>query len=227
MSLQPYGFNPITPGTLDEHGKEIRLEDLDPAEQERVIRRSEAIKKLLDSAEKPKYKLELFFTGPYTKTAPVTGVVSFWATGAALSGEGDVKLYICPQKHFKLGTCDALVTDSGSFTDGRFVCPACGSVWNSEAVIGEYIHKLPLERWPEVVQRHFVRLGMSAHIVRKIDQTGLINPTLREKEKYQRGDLLNKSRRARRKSVYRMQDIIRDASTGKSLLQLFKEFIAS
>lgn len=215
----------LTPATLDEHADSVDLESLPAEERERVVRRSEALKALLTAPPPPKYKIEVYFSGRYTRTAPIVGVLSIWASGAALSGEGDVKLYMCPQRALGLGLCNALVSDASTAADASFLCPACHTRWHAREVIGELVYRMDLYKWPEVLQQVFVRLGMDASVILKIDEVGMRGEYMKEQEKYRAGELLQNSRRQRKKRVYTKEAILRDANGGKSFLELFRGFL--
>lgn len=181
---------------------------------------------ILGRERQARYKIEVFFQGVYSRNAPAIGVVSFWAMGAALSGDGDVKLYQCPGRYHQRNNCAAMMNDVSN--DPRFfACPMCGTEWKHSEVIGELLFRLPLQRWAEVLQTYFVRLNMDADIVRKIDEQGIIKPTMQEREKHRKGELTDMSRLKRRKLRYPLANIIKDVNSGSTLVDRFYAFLRS
>lgn len=213
--------------------REVRIEDVDKKTQElsreemhNLEKRRQAFDKLLEENKKAKYKIEVMFRHTRRSTGLIDGMLSIWESGTKLSGEGDSKVYFCPQRSLKKGECEAILPDvSNGF--GHLVCPSCGSRWNEDQVFGEIFFKLPYEKWAEVLVRYYARTGHNADVYLKYPKHDVRKIAANEQAKQLGGEQYNKLRTEKVLYIYRLERIIKDTSAGSTLYDRFKALLTA
>lgn len=183
-----------------------------------------ALDKLLATEKKAKYKIELLFGKARSTARPTPGALSFWESGTKFHGGGDAKIYLCPGKALGKSTCEGFIPDS-STGYGHLVCPACGTVWQGQQVIGEIFANLPMKKWAEVILKYYVRLGLNCDIYLKYARTDIRAAAMAEQLKDLRGEKVNLVRSKRAMAIYPLRNILKDSSAGADLLGRFEAFL--
>lgn len=183
---------------------------------------------------KAKYKLEVYFPHERLRNAHYPGLISMWSNGGFAHGGGDHNIYLCTEKVEKdngqTGSC-ANVVDIRFFTkdeDGNpiAICQACKSAVDVEDLCGQIFARLTTENWAKLILKVFQRLELDADInITLVDGKLRDNTTSELEVKYQKGDLINKSRNDRVHIQYPLKHIIRDTSNGSDLYGRIKAFL--
>lgn len=198
-------------------------------EQAEVQKRYTALQKLLaDPTARAKYKLEIAFGKARSDSRPTPGMLSFWENGSKLHGGGDAKLYLCPSRHLKRGTCQAPIPDMAN-QDGTLVCPACGVTWQGDQVIGELLFNLPMKKWAQVLYTYFCVFEQSCDLYLKHAPDDIRSVALAQsKHQTWRGSkMLDRSRVTRARVIYRLSAIIEDTANGASPERRFFMFLTA
>lgn len=193
---------------------------LSAQEQEIIQQRMKTLDELTkDPKIRGKYKIEILFGRERSSAKPSVGALSFWESGAKFHGGGDCKVYVCPQRRLNRGHCEAIIPDYANTGAGYLICPACGSRWKDEEVIGEVMGRHTDQDWAKLILKYFLLMDMHADIRIKHPPTDIRSVALVEQEKNKGGELLGKARssRTRATSIYPLYNIIRDTSHGASL----------
>jgi hypothetical protein len=202
---------------------------LTPEEAEKYEKQVLALKKLLeDKSVVAKYKLEILFGKGRSTSEPTHGVMSFWHSGARFHGGGDDKLYICPGASLQRSNCHALMQDSYNVTEG-IVCPACGTIWKHEEVIGELFFNLPMRKWATAVYRYFRLLEYNCDIYLKFapDDIRTVALAQADKQTFRGSCRLENVRAKRARAIYPLRNIIKDTSAGADLLSRIYSFLTA
>ncbi len=196
------------------------------------VKKAAALKKLLDDDEKAraKYKLEVHF-GKARRVhgvAPTPGSLSFWANGAKFHGGGDEKLYLCHGKSLQRSTSTALIHDAYNSGAGA-VCPACGTIWRQDDLIGELMFNLPMRKWADVLYTYYRLCEYNCDIYLKFAPSDIRSTALAQAQKatWAGTQALDNSRARRAKSLYPLRNIIKDISSGADLLGRFYAFLVA
>ena len=213
--------------------REVKWEDVDKKTQElsreelhNLEKKREAFDKLLEENKKAKYKIEVMFRHSRRSTGLIDGILSIWESGTKLSGEGDAKVYFCPSKTLRKGTCEAILPDvSNGF--GHLVCPNCGMRWKDDEVFGEVFFKLPYEKWAEVLVTYYARTGHNSDIYLKYPKHDVRVIASKEQEKQLGGEQYAKLRSEKVLYIYRLDRIIKDTSSGSTLYDRFKALLTA
>lgn len=199
--------------------------ELPPEELEAIRLRMLEMDKLFATAQKAKYKIELFLGKARMNTRPTPGIMSFWESGSKLHGGGDAKIYFCPGKMRGKNECTAPIPDEANGS-GYLFCVACGTRWEGADVIGEHQGNLPMKKWAEVILVYFRRLEHNCDIYLKYAPDDIRTHALQETGiKSSVG--LYKARAARAKAIYPLSHIIKDTSGGADLLGRFHAFLVA
>jgi hypothetical protein len=202
---------------------------LSDVEQEVVQKRFAELQKLLaDNNSRAKYKLELAFGKARSDRHATPGMLSFWENGSKLHGGGDAKLYLCPSRYLKVGTCQAVIPDLAN-QEGTLVCPTCGQFWKGEQVIGELLFNLPMHKWAEVLYNYFCLFEQSCDLYLKHAPDDIRSVALAQsKHQTWRGSkMLNRSRVTRARVIYRLSAIIADTANGSDPRRRFFMFLTA
>ena len=209
--------------------QEDTIKPLSAEEQAAVEQYVKTLGKMLESeGQKALYRLEVFFHSVRSTWKPTFGIVSFWAAGARLSGEGDAKLYLCPGERLGKSNCEAIIPEAG-MSDGKIFCPTCNMVWTQEQVIGEIMYRLTMQNWAHVLLRHYRTLGSNADITLKFSPDELRKATTSEQEKFKGGELMDSVRikRIRQGAVYPLRNIIKDTTAGADMYSRVLAFLTA
>lgn len=222
--------------------------ELTDEDREGIKQRMMAVDKLFAEQGQGKYKIELMFglsRAGASRHQPLPGVVQFLESGGKTHGGGDVKLYMCPGKAFKMqgiDLCHAKVFEENGLpvphsSDceaplpfsrngyGLLYCHSCKQLWAAEQVVGEIAYCLPMRKWAEVIYKHFRMLEMNADVVIKFTYDDIRAATLMEQAKQLKGDKLIPLRQNRPTGIYRLSAILKDVNAGADLLKRFYAFI--
>ncbi len=198
-------------------------------EQERFLKQASAMaQQLADTSVKAKYKLEIMFAKSRSSQRPTPGMLSFWASGAKLHGGGDDKLYLCPGRTLKVSGCTAVLQANYNNSRG-IICPACGSLWKHEDVIGELMFNLPMRKWAEVLYQYYRLFEYNADIYLKYAKDDIRTVSLAQKDKatWKGSQQLDAVREKRARQVYPLRNIIKDTSAGADLLSRLYAFLVA
>ena len=209
--------------------KEDEIQPLSEEEQDAVEKYVKTLAYLLEKeGQKALYRVEVFFGTSRSTWKPTFGIVSFWAAGARLSGEGDAKLYLCPGERLGKSACENIIPEAGMM-HGKIFCPSCNQVWTQEEVIGEVMYRLTMQNWTHVVLGHFRKLGCNADITLKFSPHELRRATEKEQEKDFRGDLMDAVRikRIQQGAIYPLRNIIKDTTAGADLYNRIHTFLTA
>ncbi len=211
--------------------REVKWEDLDEKtkslsheELHELKKKQAAFDQLLEQTKTAKYKIEVMFRSVRRSTGLIDGLLSIWESGTKLNGEGDAKVYFCPSKELKVGTCEAIIPDTSNGF-GHLVCPACGGRWKESEVWGEAFFKLPTEKWAEVLVRYYARAGHNADIYLKYPRHDVRKIAMKEQERQLGGEQYAKLRSEKVLYIYRLERIIKDTSAGAALYDRFKALL--
>ena len=214
----------------------------DMMELEKEVRLAEEVETKLNdligealSDGKAKYKLEVFFPNSRRRQESYPGFISFWSNGGFAHGGGDHNIYLCTEKIEKpdgsIGAC-ASVIDIRFFTKDEeghpiAICQACKRVIDPEELCGQVFARLTTQNWTRLILKVFQRLEHDADINITLGDGNLRKATEKElKVKYQRGDLINRSRKERQHIQYPLKNIIRDTANGSDLYGRIKAFLS-
>jgi len=220
----------------EQHEGAIRYDDvrdgeiiLTNEEAERFAKQATVLAKLLaDKEVKAKFKIEILFGKQRSTSNPTPGVMSFWGSGAKLHGGGDDKLYLCPGSRLGKNQCQALLLDQYNNSQG-IVCPACGTMWRHEDVIGELFFNLPMRKWAEVIYRYYRLCDYNADIYLKHAKEDIRSISLAQVDKatWKGSQALERTRARRARHIYPLRNIIKDTSAGADLLSRFYAFLVA
>jgi len=175
---------------------------------------------LMDSKLTGMYKMELHLHEDRSRTRPYGGLLVFTTSGTKLDGEGDEKVYICPDDK-----CESPLPPASRLFGGRLVCPNCEMVWDEKRVTGEIYFKLPERKWAQVLEKWFLKLSGNADVLVKQHKAQLRDKTFQELAKPSEGVLVNSARNVRGPLVYPLKHIIKDTANGSSLQDRFLAFL--
>jgi hypothetical protein len=202
---------------------------LTPEEARIYNEEAERLKKLLTNKEVvAKYKLEILFGRARSNAGLTPGVMSFWHSGARFHGGGDDKLYLCPGASLGKSNCHAIMQESYNVTEG-IVCPACGTIWKHEFVIGELFFNLPMRAWSNAVYRYFRLLEYNCDLYLKFAPADIRAVALAQADRQTfRGSVRLENTRAKRaRAIYPLRNIIKDTSAGADLLNRIYAFLTA
>ena len=196
------------------------------SEEEDVIlkERMKILDKLLSDKELAKYKIEIMFERKRSRTAPTSGIVSFWESGTKFHGGGDTKMYFCAGKKMRVNDCETFIPDSSNGY-GHLVCPKCRNVWKGEQVDGELGAKLTMQNWATVLVKYFMKLEARADIYMKFPKFDIRVLSAMEQQKQMMGEALAKARNDKQKCIYPLKNIIKDTAAGADLYSRFLAFL--
>jgi hypothetical protein len=209
--------------------RSARAVELSPEEAEAVVRRAEALKRLVSGDEiRAKYKLELIFGEARSTWKPTPGILSFWEAGARFHGGGDQKIYLCPGRRLGRSGCEAPIPELG-VSLGTLVCPACGTTWAGEDVIGELCFNLPMRKWAAVLNEHVRKFDYDADLYLKHAPSDIRSIALAQakKQTFRGSERLDLVRSRRARHVYPLRNIVKDTSAGADLLSRIYAFLVS
>jgi len=198
-------------------------------EKEAYMRRAgELWKQLSDKKVVAKYKLELMFGKARSNNNATPGMLNFWLNGSKFHGGGDEKLYLCPGASLKKSDCAALLQESYNVTEG-VVCPACGTIWRHEQVIGELLFNLPMRKWADVLYRYFSLCDYNCDIYLKHAPNDIRSVSLAQVERatWKGTQALGSVRDKRARHIYPLRNIIKDTSAGADLLSRLHAFLVA
>lgn len=199
-------------------------------EEDRIFRQEAARLKsiLTDPKVIARYKLEILFGKVRTNTGLTPGVITFWANGTKFHGGGDEKLYLCPGRRKGRSDCEALLKAEYNSAVG-ICCPACGTMWPNEEVIGEIFLNLPMRKWAEVLYNYFRLCEYHCDLYLKHAPRDVRSVSLAqvEKQTWAGSQKLEKARETRARVIYPLRNIIKDTSAGADLLRRFYDFITA
>lgn len=201
-------------------------EKLTAEELATVEEKIKVLDKLLAKKVTAKYKLEVMFGEDRSFHKPFPGMITWWDSGSKLHGGGDSKLYLCPQRMLKLGTCERFINDAMSGPQ-FVVCVGCGTRWRHEQLIGETFCRLDMPKWAEALELWFRRLDLDADIRIKYARQDIRTAARLEQERNRGGELLMKARdpNVRATAVYPLGNLIKDMSAGASIRQRLLAFL--
>jgi hypothetical protein len=165
--------------------------------------------------------------GKKQRNAAITpGILSFWLSGSKFHGGGDEKLYLCPGAYLKKSNCNAMLQESYNVTEG-IVCPACGTIWTHEHVIGELMFNLPMRKWAEVLYKYYRLCDYNCDLYLKHALSDLRTVSLAQVERatWKGSQALGSARDKRPRHIYPLRNIIKDTSAGADLLGRFYAFL--
>lgn len=207
-------------------GTQIRLSS---EEVEQFERQAAALRKLLDDGSiKAKYKIEVLFGKARSLQGFTPGAISFWANGTKFHGGGDEKLYLCPGASLKRSECTALLQDEYNSASGA-VCPACGTVWKQEQLIGELFCNLTMRNWAEAIYKYFRLCEYSCDIYLKHAPNDVrsVARAQVERQTWRGTQALDRARDTRARHIYPLRNIIKDTSSGADLLGRLYSFLTA
>lgn len=174
-----------------------------------------------------RFVLDVMFNEERSMHHPFVGMISVFTNGGALSGGGDEKVYMCPQKVDKDGQTKicAAPLPPNLIKHKVGLCLACKRPSEDKNFIGEVLFKLPMGTWAKVMERYFYRLDCNADFRISVFKNDLHSAAQQEQEHQMRGDKLNKVRREREYVRYRLAQIIKDTSTGATLQGRLNAFL--
>jgi hypothetical protein len=221
---------------IETHTGAIRYDDvregplvLTAEEAEIYEKKASALRKLLSNKDVvAKYKIEILLGKSRSSAVPIPGAMSFWKSGARFHGGGDDKLYLCPGLSLDRSRCHSIIQDACNTSKG-VICPACGTVWRHEDVIGEVFLKLSIRKWSEAVYRYFRLLEYNCDIYLKFAPDDIRNVALSQVDKQTfRGECkLENVRTKRSKAIYPLKNILYDTNAGADLLGRFHAFLTA
>jgi hypothetical protein len=172
------------------------------------------------------YKIDLLLGHGFNTTTPSAGMVSFWASGRALHGDGDVKLYVCPGKHLGRSNCEAMIKGMAQ-GHASAVCVACGTVWKAEELIGEVCYRLIPQRWAQVLAKWVRALDLDTDIRIIYPPDDIRTSAALEQARDRGGELLERDRGRRATRSYPARNILKDLNSGADLEGRILSFIRS
>lgn len=210
---------------------EVREGPLVLTEAEAAIFAVEAarITKLLtDPKVVAKYKLEIIFGRVRTARGLTPGAVTFWANGTKFHGGGDEKVYLCPGRRLKKSDCEA-VLQADYISALGITCPACGTTWPNEHVIGEVFLNLDMRKWAQALYGLFCQFDCNCDLYLKHAATDVrsISIAQSQKQTWVGSQKLEKARTTRARVIYPLRNIIQDISAGADPLRRFYDFITA
>lgn len=169
------------------------------------------------------YKLEVFFRGGPRRSVPVRGVVACWTNGGYLSGGGDAAVYLCPQD-VGGAPCSAPL-DMQFAAGGQVVCTRCRRISSTDALIGQIVIDVPLQRWAQILVKLFHTLECSADIRICIERGSIRDAAAKELASYQGGEKYAAVMNQREWLTYPLTNIIKDTASGAGLESRFRAFL--
>lgn len=171
-----------------------------------------------------RYKLELTFGPDRSQTKPFVGQLQFFESGAYLSGQGDVKIYICPGKHLGRNECSAPIPSDCNQFNIAF-CQKCGSRWSSEEIYGEVYGKHDIDNWARLLEIYFERFNRDCDIYIRFSHVGVQAAAAKEqKSSMTGGEVMQGAYDKVDQAIYPLGRIVQD-SGGEGVHSLFKAFL--
>lgn len=194
---------------------------------QRLGQLAEKVKRESKESEGAKYKVDLLLGSGFSTRRASTGMISFWESGRALHGDGDVKLYLCPGK-VRNGDADCAALIHGyALGHTSAICATCGTAWKPESLIGEFFYRLSPQKWAEVLATWFQKFEYQADIRIIYPPDDIRSVALAEQEKQRGGDLLDPARQRRAIRAYPMMHILKDIGAGADLTKRMLAFVTA
>lgn len=194
------------------------------SEEERAVleKRRQEIFDAKDEAGLSRYKIELMLGKDFSLTKPSSGMMAFFENANHLRGDGDSIIHFCPGKKLGKNDCDHHIPDP-SHGFGFLVCPRCKSVWNGDQVYGQFVAKLPPEKWAELFYKYYVKLDMRCDLIIKHHKEDIRHAAYAQHAQ----DALRTARGAQKRirRIYSMSAIIKDTSAGADLFGRILAFV--
>lgn len=202
--------------------------DMTSAEQLPVSPELEAeVQKVLGGIDRREtqaaFKLEVFFKGGPRRMVPVRGVIACWTNGGYLNGGGDASVYFCPQNVD--GTVCMEPIDLQFAVRGKVVCTKCRRLSATDALVGQIINEVTLQRWAQILVRLFHCLRCDADLRICVERESLKQASELELARDRRGDEYAKVEAKREWITYPLANIIKDTSSGAGLETRFRAFL--
>ncbi len=200
--------------------EQVEEVQLTPQELQAVQERIKGMRELTkDKTPRAKYKIEIRFFRKRTSRAATPGFMSWWLSGKKLHGGGDEKMYVCPN-------CNSFILEDGNVSSVHY-CHGCGQSYEAEKAIGEIYFNLTMQKWAEVINMWFHKLGGDCDIYLKHSPDDIRAHCEREMLRKAGGDVLNKMRSARGLYIYPLANIIKDLGAGADPVKRFKAFLTA
>lgn len=198
--------------------------DLPVEEQIVLAKKQKATSKFFELNKKitATYKIEVQFGRGRSKHKPFPGSLHIYRSGSVLAGGGDEILYQCPDN-----TCPGIILPE--HTGGAIaVCPACKRQFNRDKELHDTrLMNLPYEKWAEVIQAMFMRLGGDADVYLKTHGQDIRDASLKEQARTRMGEEYLKAR-TRVAVMYPLENILKDTEGNKSdLLSRFRALVVA
>ena len=219
--------------TLFESG--VPLTKLDDSEVAAMKDRMAAVKQLLGSKIRAKYKIELQFgknRSAHNQT-PFAGALVLHTSGTKLHGGGDEGLYMCPQA----GCTGVVGVDRMNETHGycsrckmwypRVVADKNGNILPKMQLVNPKMFKLVPANWAHVVLNYFQALDHMADIYLKFHPSDIRVATRVAMARQSGAEDLSAAKAARIPAIYPLANIIKDASSGSNLYKCFFGFLTA
>lgn len=172
-----------------------------------------------------RYKLDLMFGADRSIVKPFVGQLQFFESGAYLSGQGDIKIFLCPGKERAGNECSAFIPSAAN-QYGSAVCPKCQLVWTDEEVWGEVVGKHTVQNWAKLLNIYFHRFNCDVDVYIKYARKSLKGAFLDEqKNPGANGDILARAEEDIQTVIYPLSRILQD-SRHTDVESVFKAFLS-
>ena len=196
-------------------------------------KRLEAENKLTRAA----YKIQIWIKSGRSHTKPLLFSLSIWASGKRLHGGGDESLFICRRRPeakrptAPFGTAASMAASApspdgcdwpipvSSVGGGRAVCPNCDTVWDTEQIADSIMYNTTVTKAADILAYWFRRVGEDADINVKYRDDDIRVVTMAKTHG------LDKARRLKGLTVYKLDRIVRDTIGGSTLETRFKALL--
>lgn len=194
------------------------LPGLTPEDMRVIDKRMAEFRRQRGVVIKAQFKIEIIFGAARSRTGPFVGALVYWLSGSALSGDGDEKVYECPNDR-----CQHLlhprhldpfaVDDTGELV----ACPTCGGTYYRHQLVGERIAMLPDYKWATCLHRAWKRVGGDADLYLKYHRDDIRAPSKLTGRPGLGGAELLRAREERQRLHYPLKNIIIDTANGADM----------
>lgn len=191
-----------------------------------------------ERALKADYKIQIWFRSNRTLFGDNDFTLQAWESGKRLHGGGDELMRICrrlpnapkPTRADIAGMANQEIAGRGGcgnfipgelIVHGRVACPHCQMQHDSEFIATSVFYRTSMTRAADILVEWWNRLGGRASLYAKYHPMDPRSAAMQTEHGYR------KAQELKGLTVYTLEGIIRDTSTGRSLASAFRAFLTA
>jgi hypothetical protein len=193
----------------------------------------ETAKTAAEMEKKARFKIQLFFQSERSDKKPVAFTLSVWESGKRLHGGGDECLFICRRQRGATAKpfdvmgkevkspmgCGGFISGDLVSDDGKMVCPHCMLAHTSSEVGDSVFFRLTADKAASVLEQWWHRLGCDADIYMKYSPRDIRVKMMQDAYG------VRKARELKGMTIYPLENILKDTSSGTSVHSRFRALL--